>query len=53
MTSVGLLMRLYLGWHRDNPDMVSGAEYLAENLPTLGTAASRNATRTTGTTAPR
>jgi len=37
MTAVGLLMRLYLGWRRDNPNMVSGAEYLAENLPSLGT----------------
>ena len=37
MTSVGLLMRLYLGWRRDNPNMVKGAEYLAENLPAIGT----------------
>jgi hypothetical protein len=36
MTSVGLLMRLYLGWHRDHANMVRGAEYLKENLPTLG-----------------
>jgi hypothetical protein len=38
MTAVGLLMRLYLGWQRDNPNMVNGAKYLAENLPSLGTA---------------
>lgn len=38
MTAVGLLMRLYLGWRRDNPNMVKGADYLAENLPALGTA---------------
>jgi len=37
MTSVGLLMRLYLGWRRDNPNMIRGAKYLAENLPALGT----------------
>ncbi len=37
MTSVGLLMRLYLGWDRDNANMVHGAEYLVENLPDLGT----------------
>ena len=37
MTAVGLLMRLYSGWRRDNPNMVKGAEYLAENLPSLGT----------------
>jgi len=37
MTSVGLLMRLYLGWRRDNPNMIRGAQYLAEHLPALGT----------------
>ena len=37
MTSVGLLMRLYSGWKRDNPDMIEGARYLAQNLPTNGT----------------
>jgi hypothetical protein len=37
MTSVGLLMRLYTGWRRDNPNMVSGAEFLRANLPTHGT----------------
>ncbi|MCH5373521.1 MAG: terpene cyclase/mutase family protein, partial [Planctomycetes bacterium] len=37
MTSDGLLMRLYLGWRRDNPNMIRGAAYLAENLPSLGT----------------
>jgi hypothetical protein len=36
MTSVGLLMRLYLGWRRDNPRMIAGADYLAANLPALG-----------------
>ncbi|HND55173.1 MAG TPA: terpene cyclase/mutase family protein, partial [Pirellulaceae bacterium] len=37
MTSVGLLMRLYLGWRRDNPDMVKGADYLLAAPPKLGT----------------
>jgi hypothetical protein len=37
MTSVGLLMRLYTGWQRDNPHMVRGADYLLENPPALGT----------------
>jgi hypothetical protein len=37
MTAVGLLMRLYTGWHRDNPNMQRGAAYLAQNLPDLGT----------------
>lgn len=36
MTSVGLLMRLYLGWHRDHENMIRGAEYLGQNLPQLG-----------------
>ncbi|MCL4202170.1 MAG: hypothetical protein KJ000_06730 [Pirellulaceae bacterium] len=45
MTSVGLLMRLYLGWQRDNVNMVRGAEYLAQNLPKLGSA--RNPERDT------
>ncbi len=45
MTSVGLLMRLYLGWHRDHENMIRGAEYLGENLPQLGTA--RNPERDT------
>jgi len=37
MTSVGLLMRLYSGWKRDNPNFVRGADYLRENLPEMGT----------------
>ncbi len=36
MSSVGLLMRLYLGWHRDNPNMLRGADYLLDNLPSNG-----------------
>jgi hypothetical protein len=36
MTSLGLLMRLYLGWKRDNPHMVHGAEYLKANAPDMG-----------------
>jgi hypothetical protein len=38
MTSVGLLMRLYLGWRRDNPDMVRGTDWLLERPPAEGTA---------------
>ena len=37
MTSVGLLMRLYLGWRRDNPDMQRGTDWLSERLPAEGT----------------
>ncbi len=37
MTSVGLLLRLYLGWRRDNSNMVLGAEYLLGSIPELGT----------------
>jgi len=36
MTSVGLLMRLYRGWRRDNEYMIRGADYLMENLPAMG-----------------
>lgn len=36
MTGVGLLMRLYLGWRRDNPEMIRGADYLLNNLPSEG-----------------
>lgn len=38
MTAVGLLMRLYTGWEKDNPKMVHGAEFLKANLPLTGTA---------------
>jgi len=38
MTSVGLLMRLYLGWKPDNPNMIHGAEFLLESPPAIGTA---------------
>ena len=37
MTSVGLLMRLYTGWHRDRPEMIRGTDYLLQNLPEHGT----------------
>jgi len=30
MTSVGLLMRIYSGWEKDDPRLVAGAEYLLE-----------------------
>ncbi len=40
MTAVGLLMRLYSGWRRDNPDMRRGADYLATIPPAVGTTAS-------------
>jgi hypothetical protein len=33
MTSVGLLMRLYMGWKRDNPAMAQGADWLLRKLP--------------------
>ncbi len=37
MTSVGLLMRLYLGWKRDNPDMLRGSDWLLARPPAEGT----------------
>ena len=37
MTAVGLLMRLYDGWRRDQPAMITGAEFLRSNPPAIGT----------------
>ncbi len=37
MTSVGLLMRLYLGWKRDLPEMQAGTDFLLTYLPETGT----------------
>ena len=33
MTAEGLLMRMYLGWNRDHPGLIGGADYLKRNLP--------------------
>lgn len=38
MTAVGLLMRFYTGWRRDNENMARGADYLLESPPAIGTA---------------
>ena len=37
MTSVGLLIRLYLGWHRDDQEMIDGATFLLIHSPQNGT----------------
>lgn len=37
MTAVGMLMRMYGGWRRDHPSMISGADYIAQSLPAVGT----------------
>jgi len=37
MTSVGLLMRMYSGWRRDDPEMIQGTRYLMQHLPSNGT----------------
>ncbi|WP_146390454.1 prenyltransferase/squalene oxidase repeat-containing protein [Allorhodopirellula solitaria] len=37
MTSVGILMRMYSGWSRENPDMQSAADYILEHPPRIGT----------------
>ncbi len=37
ITSVGLLMRLYTGWKRENVHLVAGSEYLLSNPPAIGT----------------
>ncbi len=38
MTAVGLLMRLYTGWNRNDPRMIEGAEHLLRKLPEQGSA---------------
>jgi hypothetical protein len=38
MTAVGLLMRLYTGWRRDDPNFGRGAAYFLANLPAEGNA---------------
>ncbi|MCP4889604.1 MAG: hypothetical protein GY904_23725 [Planctomycetaceae bacterium] len=37
MTAVGMLMRMYSGWSRENPAMQSASEYLLEFSPQNGT----------------
>ncbi|MCA9167499.1 MAG: hypothetical protein KDB23_07510 [Planctomycetales bacterium] len=37
MTAVGLLMRMYTGWRRDDAPMLAGADYLKDNPPAMGT----------------
>ena len=36
MTAEALLMRQYLGWRRDTPDMIEGADWLRANPPQYG-----------------
>jgi hypothetical protein len=33
LTAAGLLTRQYLGWRRDEPDLIAGAQYLMKSLP--------------------
>lgn len=40
MTSVGMLMRMYSGWSRENASMQSAADYLLEHPPRFGAATS-------------
>jgi hypothetical protein len=42
MTSVALLTRIYLGWKRDNPDLLRGADFITANLPRVTDAYSRD-----------
>ncbi|HEX4130739.1 MAG TPA: hypothetical protein VHZ24_11910 [Pirellulales bacterium] len=37
MTAEALLMRQYLGWRRDNENMIAGADWLRGDLPQFGT----------------
>lgn len=41
MTSVGLLMRLYLGWDRTRPAMQRGAQHILTQPPSYGFAANK------------
>ncbi len=36
MSAVGLLMRMYLGWNRENQQLVRGANKLTADLPAIG-----------------
>ncbi|HUG70567.1 MAG TPA: prenyltransferase/squalene oxidase repeat-containing protein [Pirellulaceae bacterium] len=38
MTAVGLLMRFYTGWNRDNENMARGADFMLKSPPAIGTA---------------
>ena len=40
MTAVGILMRMYAGWSRDDEELKSAAEYLAKFPPAIGDASS-------------
>lgn len=40
MTAVAILMRMYSGWRREDPDMRSAADYLAKFPPAIGDASS-------------
>ncbi len=42
MTAVGLLMRLYLGWNRNDPNMQAGAQHLLDNLPGMENSVQRD-----------
>jgi len=33
LTAAGLLTRQFIGWPKDNPDLVAGCKYLVQNLP--------------------
>ncbi len=42
MTSVGLLMRLYMGWNRSDSNFQNGADYLLNHLPSDNTVRQRD-----------
>lgn len=42
MTSVALLMRLYMGWDRERVEMQDGTDYILEQLPADGTSLERD-----------
>lgn len=41
MTAEGVLMRMYLGWHRQHPGIVEGARFIVEHPPEFGTPSRR------------
>ena len=36
LTAAGLLSREFLGWEKDQPELIAGSRYLLENLPSAG-----------------
>ena len=48
MTAEALLMRQYLGWNRNHPNLTGGADFLLTQLPSIGTTAKLSTDHATG-----